>query len=61
MAERLKARVYSSDCDTAEAAHAELSRRLDDWLAQAIDAPDAPETIGGEFVAITATWPKDRD
>jgi SAM-dependent methyltransferase len=59
MAERLKARVYSADWDTAEAAHADLSRRLDDWLAQAIDAPDAPETMAGEFVVITAVWKGD--
>ena len=56
MAERVKARVFSADWDTAEAAHADLSRRLDDWLAQVIDAPDAPATISGEFVAIAATW-----
>jgi SAM-dependent methyltransferase len=59
MADRLKARVYSSDWDTAEAAHGDLSRRLDDWLAQAIDAPDTPEPISGEFMAITATWKGD--
>ena len=58
MAERMKARVYSSDWDTAEATHAELSRRLDDWLAQSIDAPDAPAPIAGEFIAITAIWPE---
>src|SRR5829696_3431902 len=40
MADRIKARVFSSDWDTAEAAHAELARRQDDWLAQSIDAPD---------------------
>jgi SAM-dependent methyltransferase len=57
MADRIKARVFSSDWGTAEAAHAELARRLDDWLAQAIDAPDTPEPIAGEFMAITATWP----
>ncbi len=57
MAERMKARVFSADWDTAEAAHADLSRRLDDWLAQSIDAPDAPVPIAGEFMAITATWP----
>ncbi len=61
MADRVKARVFSADWDTAEAAHADLSRQLDDWLAQSIDAPDAPEIISGEFVAITAIWPKDRD
>lgn len=57
MAERIKARVFSSDWDTAEASHAELSARLDEWLAQAIDAPEAPEAIAGTFTAITATWP----
>jgi SAM-dependent methyltransferase len=56
MADRVKARVYSSDWDTADAAHTELSQRLDDWLAQSIDAPDAPAPIEGEFIAITATW-----
>lgn len=56
MADRIKARVFSSDWDTAEAAHADLSRRLDDWLALAIDAPDVPMPIAGEFMAITATW-----
>jgi SAM-dependent methyltransferase len=56
MADRMKARVYSSDWATPEEAHAELSRRLDDWLAQAIEAPDIPATITGEFMAITATW-----
>jgi ubiquinone/menaquinone biosynthesis C-methylase UbiE len=60
MAERVKARVFSSDWDTAEAAHAELSARLDEWLAQAISAPDAAEAIVGEFTAITATWPEHR-
>ena len=60
MAERIKARVFSSDWDTAEAAHAELSTRLDQWLAQALEAPDAPEAIVGEFMAITATWPEHR-
>jgi len=57
MADRLKARVFSSDWDTADGAHAELSQRLDDWLAQSIDTPDAPMPITGEFMAITATWP----
>lgn len=56
MADRLKARVFSSDWDTPDAAHAAVSQRLDDWLAQAIDAPDAPMPIAGEFVAITARW-----
>ena len=56
MADRIKARVFSADWDTAEAAHAELSRRLDDWLAQSIDAPDLPAPIAGEFMAITARW-----
>jgi SAM-dependent methyltransferase len=56
MAERMKARVFSADWATAEAAHADLSRRLDDWLAQSIDAPDSPVPITGEFMAITATW-----
>ena len=57
MADRVKARVFSSDWDTPEAAHAELSRRLDDWLAQSIDAPDTPMPIAGKFMAITARWP----
>jgi SAM-dependent methyltransferase len=57
MADRVKARVFSADWDTAEAAHAELSRRLDDWLAQSVDAPDVPVSVAGEFMAITATWP----
>jgi hypothetical protein len=56
MADRVKARVFSADWDTDEAAHADLSRRLDDWLAQSIDAPDTPMPIAGEFMAITATW-----
>jgi SAM-dependent methyltransferase len=56
MADRIKARVFSADWATAEVAHADLSRRLDDWLAQSIDAPDAPVPIVGEFMAITATW-----
>jgi len=59
MAERVKARVFSADWDTAEAAHADLSRRLDDWLAHTIDAPDASATITGEFVATTAVWKGD--
>jgi SAM-dependent methyltransferase len=61
MAERLKARVFSSDWATADAAHAAMSRRLDDWLAQSIDAPDVPAPIAGEFMAITATWLEIRD
>jgi SAM-dependent methyltransferase len=61
MADRVKARVFSADWDTAEAAHADLARRLDEWLAQAIDAPDEPATISGEFVATIASWPKIRD
>ena len=56
MADRLKARVFSADWDTPDVAHAAMSQRLDDWLAQAIDAPDAPAPIVGEFIAITATW-----
>jgi SAM-dependent methyltransferase len=56
MADRVKARVFSSDWDTADAAHAIMSRQLDDWLAQSIDAPDAPVPIAGEFMAIMATW-----
>jgi len=56
MADRIKARVFSADWDTAEAAHADLARRLDDWLAQSIGATDAPATIAGEFMAITARW-----
>jgi hypothetical protein len=61
IADRLKARVFSSDWDTADTVHAELSQRLDDWLAQSIDAPDAPEPIVGEFMAIAAMWPEHRD
>ena len=61
MAERVKARVFSSDWDTSDAAHAQLSQQLDNWLAQSIDAPDAPVPIAGEFMAITATWPEIRD
>jgi SAM-dependent methyltransferase len=57
MADRIKARVFSADWNTPESAHAELVRRLDDWLAQSIEAPDVPMPIGGEFMAITATWP----
>jgi SAM-dependent methyltransferase len=56
MADRIKARVFSADWETNEAAHADLSRRLDDWLSHSIDAPDAPTPIAGEFMAITATW-----
>ena len=56
MADRVKARVFSADWNTADAAHAVMSRQLDDWLAQSIDAPDAPVPIAGEFMAITATW-----
>jgi SAM-dependent methyltransferase len=59
MADRIKARVFSADWDTAEAAHTDLSRRLDDWLAQSINAPDAPVPIAGEFMAITARWQSD--
>jgi ubiquinone/menaquinone biosynthesis C-methylase UbiE len=59
MAERIKARIFSAVWDTAEPAHAELSRRLDDWLANSVDAPDQPMPIAGEFVAITATWQSD--
>jgi len=56
MADRLKARVFSSDWDTPAAAHAAMSQRLDDWLAQSIDAPDLLAPIAGEFMAITARW-----
>lgn len=59
MADRVKGRVFSADWDTAEAAHADLSRRLDDWLARSIDAPDAPVPIAGDFMAITARWQSD--
>ena len=61
MANRIKARVFSADWDTAEAAHADLARHLDDWLVQSIESPDAPLPITGEFIAITATWPEHRD
>ncbi|MDQ2997067.1 MAG: class I SAM-dependent methyltransferase [Chloroflexota bacterium] len=61
MADRIKARVFSADWDTAEVAHADLARRLDDWLVQSIESPDAPLPITGEFIAITATWPEHRD
>ena len=59
MADRIKARVFSSDWDTAEAAHTIMSQRLDDWLAQSIETPDAPVSIAGEFTAITARWQSD--
>jgi len=57
MADRVKARVFSSDWNTPEESHAALSRRLDDWLIQSIDAPDTPMPITGKFMAITARWP----
>ncbi len=56
MAERLKARAYSSDWDTPDDLHAEAARRLDAWLAREIAAPDEPATITGDFSAMTATW-----
>jgi SAM-dependent methyltransferase len=57
MAERLKARMYSSDWDTPDELHAEASRRLDEWLAREVAAPDQPVATAGRFKAIAATWP----
>jgi SAM-dependent methyltransferase len=59
-AERLTARTYSSDWQNPDVLHAEASRRLDEWLVQAIEAPDIPVAYGGYFVAIAATWPVSR-
>ncbi len=61
MADRVKARVFSADWATPDLAHAAMSQQLDDWLAQSINAPDAPTPIAGEFMAITATWPEHCD
>jgi SAM-dependent methyltransferase len=56
MAERMKARMYSSDWETPDDIHAEATRRLDLWLDQAGLPLDEPATITGDFTAIAATW-----
>jgi SAM-dependent methyltransferase len=56
MRERLSARMYSADWSLSDEQHAELLRRLDEWFAQHIAAPDTPGTGTGEFRALVARW-----
>jgi SAM-dependent methyltransferase len=56
VAERQKARMYSSDWHTPDDLHAEASRRLDEWLAREVAAPDERVATTGHFAAVTATW-----
>lgn len=56
MLERLRARMYSSDWAATDEQHAEMVRRLEQWFAHAIAAPDQPAITGGEFVALAARW-----
>lgn len=57
-AERLKARLYSSDWATPDDVHAEAARRLDEWFAREIGAPDEPVAQPGFFGAILVRWPQ---
>lgn len=57
IAERVKARLYSADWQTPDDLHDEAARRMDEWFAREIAAPDEPVTMPGSFSAITATWP----
>ena len=56
VAERLKGRMYSADWHTPDDVHAEAVRRLDEWFAREIAAPDEPVAIEGTFSAIVARW-----
>ena len=56
VAERLKGRMYSADWHTSDELHAEAARRLDEWFAREIAAPDEPVAIEGTFSAIVARW-----
>ncbi len=56
MLERLRARMYSSDWASSDEQHAEMVRRLEQWFAHAIAAPDQPAITGGEFCALVARW-----
>lgn len=60
MAERMKARNYSSDWDTPDDLHAEAVRRLEQWMAEELPQPDEPAAITGNFVALAARWPEPR-
>ena len=57
MRERLSARMYSADWSLSDEQHAAMLRRLDEWFAQHIAAPDMPGTGLGEFRALVARWP----
>ncbi len=58
MAERIKARSYSSDWSTPDDVHAEAVRRLEQWMAEELPQPDEPATSTGNFVALVARWPE---
>lgn len=58
MAERMKARSYSSDWDTPDDLHAEAVRRLEQWMAEELGQPDEPAPITGNLVALAARWPE---
>jgi SAM-dependent methyltransferase len=57
VAERMKARSFSSDWETPDDLHAEAVRRLEQWMAAEIPQPDEPAAITGDFVALVARWP----
>lgn len=59
VAERLKARLYSADWQTPDELHAETARRLDEWFALNISAPDEPVAQAGYFGAILVRWPNE--
>ena len=56
MRDRLRARMYSADWSLSDEQHAEMLRRLDEWFAQHVAAPDMPGTGTGEFRALVARW-----
>ena len=56
MADRLKARMYSSDWATLDATHTEAVRRLDEWLNTECANPDQEVATRRQFNGVLASW-----
>lgn len=57
IAERFKARMYSSDWNIPEDIHTEAVRRLDRWLNEECAAPDQIDSVPSRFQAVVVRWP----
>lgn len=55
-AERLKARLYSSDWKTPDDIHAAAAQRLDEWINHEVPNPDEAISNPGRFKAVVARF-----